>query len=417
MIKKLITVLAIFSLITVSASVPQQNIKNAINDFNFSITVEWDQKDMIFYEAAVAKFQAELIALSKAGMNNKEIVESVLKNIQNKKVTDDLKNILTVIDVEKMSPIEAVEFARHHVQTSQIEGANFIGRRVSRKGLLIIAVVIALTTALIITAVNLHNEREEREEAEEAAAEALRQAEEELAQAQADAVAAAEAAAAELAAAQAELAQAQAEAAAAAAVAATKLAEAQAAADTAAADAARILAETQAAADAAARVAADALAVAEAEAAAAAFAAANALAEQQAQADAAALEAARVLAQAQADAAAALAAAEDTANDAAVRHAAELAAATRAAETLALKEYYKGNSHAFETMVSHLEREVANAQANYDGVPAGDQYHIYRESFAGYLRQAQRDLDYAQSQYNYYYAICSNYLSATECSL
>ena len=43
MIKKIIATMAVFSLLSVSASVPKNEIKRAIDQFNFSLEVDWDQ--------------------------------------------------------------------------------------------------------------------------------------------------------------------------------------------------------------------------------------------------------------------------------------------------------------------------------------------------------------------------------------
>ena len=145
MMKKLIAALAIFSLVSVSAAVPQQTLTQAINEFNFAVTVEWNQVDSDFYNKAVKKFRVQVIALTKAGMTNEQVITGVLKNT---KITNEIKSLLNIVNAEEMTKREAVNFVLGQVSTNHNTGASFAGRR--RRNRIIAGILVGIIITIII---------------------------------------------------------------------------------------------------------------------------------------------------------------------------------------------------------------------------------------------------------------------------
>lgn len=151
MLKRLIAITAIFSLVTVSAAVPQQNLARAIQEFNFAVTVEWNQIDSKFYNKSVAKFRQEIKDLSAQGMSNEAIIAGVLKNLKNETIAADIKSLLAVVDSEKMNQDEALNFVVDQVRTTSVTGASFNGRR---RKLVMAGLLVGLAIALILVFCN-----------------------------------------------------------------------------------------------------------------------------------------------------------------------------------------------------------------------------------------------------------------------
>ena len=147
MIKKIFALFAIFSFLTVSAAVPQQNLKNAVNNFNYALTVEWDQKDTGFYDQTVKNFKDTILKFSKDGMTNKEIITSVLSSIKDRRLAQDVLQQIEIINTEEMTAEETIEFVSDKISATQTEGSQFIGRTTFVKHLLILGIVAAIVTA------------------------------------------------------------------------------------------------------------------------------------------------------------------------------------------------------------------------------------------------------------------------------
>lgn len=61
-------------------------LEQSLDNFQYTMTVEWDQKDQAFYEQSTAAFYAEMTSLMNQGMT-KETVMAVLENkIKNKEM-------------------------------------------------------------------------------------------------------------------------------------------------------------------------------------------------------------------------------------------------------------------------------------------------------------------------------------------
>lgn len=122
-----------FSVNTFAAS----NLETIIDDFQYTMSVEWDQKDMKFHEAQTRIFIEKLAA---SGATNEELLTLVENKTQDKKMLEAIKLKL------KLSPIESKdELARILSENSKAfysKGASWNGDAVSAIG--VAAVVIIL---------------------------------------------------------------------------------------------------------------------------------------------------------------------------------------------------------------------------------------------------------------------------------
>jgi hypothetical protein len=69
-----------------------QQLESSLNDYQYSLSVEWDQKDQAFYDAKTAEFFAKLDKLIKEdGLTKEEILAFAALKLNNKPLVDAIK--------------------------------------------------------------------------------------------------------------------------------------------------------------------------------------------------------------------------------------------------------------------------------------------------------------------------------------
>jgi hypothetical protein len=129
MLQRLLTlILALAFMTTASAShIGAHAIKATLDEFNFAITVEWDQKDQSFYQAQVAKLQRELSDLRDQGVTNAEIIDVAVSTVKDQKLAQEMKAILNVVEVNKLSAEQAQSMVLEAAKKSSAQGASWSG--------------------------------------------------------------------------------------------------------------------------------------------------------------------------------------------------------------------------------------------------------------------------------------------------
>lgn len=127
MLKRLSTLFLAFAFMTTASAstLGAHSIKAAIDDFNFAMTVEWDQEDQAFYQAQMKKFLADLKALRAEGITNAEIIDVAVSSIKNEKLAQEMKAILNLIEVEKLSAEDAQSMLLEAAKNSSSAGASW----------------------------------------------------------------------------------------------------------------------------------------------------------------------------------------------------------------------------------------------------------------------------------------------------
>ncbi len=62
-------------------------LKKAYDEMNYSLTVEWDQKNEAFYEAQIKKFNNSIRDLKAEGLTNSELLAFAKNHIQDSKLS------------------------------------------------------------------------------------------------------------------------------------------------------------------------------------------------------------------------------------------------------------------------------------------------------------------------------------------
>ena len=123
-------------------------LKAAFDRLNYSIQVEWDQKDKLFYNAKVNEFKATVEALQEKGLTNEELIEFVKRNIKDENIAQDIDKLFDLIQTSSMTKAEARKFIIDYVGQNYTQGASWMGS--TSAAILIVGLLIAL--AVVATA-------------------------------------------------------------------------------------------------------------------------------------------------------------------------------------------------------------------------------------------------------------------------
>lgn len=127
---RFLSIFLIFALMiqTVSANEGTiQGLKALYDDFQYSATVEWDQKDMEFQKKIESRFKRGLEELIKQGLTNQELIDFAASQFKNKKNKSDFTNLMQSLQVSALGQKEMSIMVNTIIKNEYNTGANFIG--------------------------------------------------------------------------------------------------------------------------------------------------------------------------------------------------------------------------------------------------------------------------------------------------
>ncbi len=148
MFKKFITTMMVVAMFSVQASAAtNEGLKAAFDELNFSLTVDWDQKDQAVYTAKMKEFSAKIRDLQAKGMTNSDLINFVQSEVKDQKVAKDLETAFNMISLNKMSSEDASKYMVATMKKSYSAGASWNGDAVLYIGLGVLIVVAAVALA------------------------------------------------------------------------------------------------------------------------------------------------------------------------------------------------------------------------------------------------------------------------------
>lgn len=148
MFKKLITLMMVLAITTTSAFAQSNaGLKSAFDELNYSLTVEWNQKDKAFYDVQMKKFNASLKELQAKGLTNAELIAFVKSEVKDAKVAKDMETAFNMIQLQKMNASQAANYMTETMKKSYNVGASWNGDAVLYIGIGVLLVVVALAVA------------------------------------------------------------------------------------------------------------------------------------------------------------------------------------------------------------------------------------------------------------------------------
>ena len=127
MFKKIITLLIALSIFSGQAIASTgTGLKTAFDELNYSLTVEWDQKDQTFYDDQMSQFVAKIEELKSQGLTQSDLINFAKSEIKNAKSSFDLDAALEVIQANKLTASETNSYILQALEGSHSTGANWV---------------------------------------------------------------------------------------------------------------------------------------------------------------------------------------------------------------------------------------------------------------------------------------------------
>lgn len=142
--KKLLALVLVFtfSANVFAASTASSELEKSLDDYQYAMTVEWDQKDVKFQEAQTNAFFAKMGSLIKEkGLQQDEIIALAEKKIANKQTVEAIKLKLAMIgQVNSSQELSAV--LKDVSKDMYAKGASWNGDVVLTGGLIVLVVAV-----------------------------------------------------------------------------------------------------------------------------------------------------------------------------------------------------------------------------------------------------------------------------------
>lgn len=128
MFKRLLTLSMVVAIFSVQANAASTNgLKAAFDELNYSLSVEWDQKDQAFYKAQLKQFNSTIQDLKAQGLTDAEMTAFAASQIKDAQTAKDVQAALNTISVEKMGSEEASALILSTLKKSSTQGASWNG--------------------------------------------------------------------------------------------------------------------------------------------------------------------------------------------------------------------------------------------------------------------------------------------------
>lgn len=124
MYKKIAVVMSISILLT-SAHAQELSVKSALKQFQFSLDVEWDQKDLKIRNQIIRTFKNQLFALNAKGQTTQDILNEIKSELNNKQLIQDMDNLLSIATKEKMNSQHIQKLALDFAKLAKKSGASW----------------------------------------------------------------------------------------------------------------------------------------------------------------------------------------------------------------------------------------------------------------------------------------------------
>lgn len=106
---------------------PLSNIEKSLDDYQFAMTVEWDQKDQNFYQQKTEKFYKEIQLAISEGLTKEEIFKLAEKRMKSKQAVDALKLKMSLLNFSAATPLQLADILKSSSSEFYTQGASWNG--------------------------------------------------------------------------------------------------------------------------------------------------------------------------------------------------------------------------------------------------------------------------------------------------
>lgn len=115
-----------FSLNVMAASGTIQELERHMDEYQYALTVDWDQKDEAFYDQQTKVFFEKMESLIKAGLTQKDLQLLISKRVNNSKAIEALKLKVNLL-AKDASADELVKVVKDATKEMYSQGASWNG--------------------------------------------------------------------------------------------------------------------------------------------------------------------------------------------------------------------------------------------------------------------------------------------------
>lgn len=141
----------LFSLNVVANDVSRDSLESIINDYHYTITVEWDQENKEFQQKAHKEFIEKLESFFKSNdISSEEVLKSISLNVKDKALLDSMLLKASLVDMSS-SPQELMSFIENSSTSFYSRGASWNGWVIYQVAVYSI-LIIGFTTLCVLAA-------------------------------------------------------------------------------------------------------------------------------------------------------------------------------------------------------------------------------------------------------------------------
>lgn len=115
-----------FSLNVMASTGTVQELERHMDDYQYALSVEWDQKDQAFYDAQTKNFFEKMSKLVAAGLTQEEVLKMVEAKTKNKVALEALKLKISLLS-KNATATELAEIVKESSKDLYSEGASWNG--------------------------------------------------------------------------------------------------------------------------------------------------------------------------------------------------------------------------------------------------------------------------------------------------
>jgi hypothetical protein len=142
--KIIVGLLSICLLMSQAMAGHTDGLKQAFDELNYSLNVEWDQEDPQFLTDKKEEFYSKLAKLKVAGLTTEEMLSFTLSNIKDQQAAKEIDSLFSLLVSNQLKEDEAYSQILNIMDKSYNRGASWSGRT---------AVLIIVPTILVIAVV------------------------------------------------------------------------------------------------------------------------------------------------------------------------------------------------------------------------------------------------------------------------
>lgn len=146
LISSLILSLCLFSASLFASPVEREGLKEAMQELNYSLTVEWNQDDSKFYVDQITKFQDRINQLGLKNLDRNEAFMIALSQVKDGQYKSNVQATLSKINVNHLSNEEVQALLIQIAEKTNSVGSSWNGREYVP-----FLVIISAFTAITVT--------------------------------------------------------------------------------------------------------------------------------------------------------------------------------------------------------------------------------------------------------------------------